>query len=162
MDRVPLNQTLGLGKVRNLTEPIREPIHQRTLVEFLPFSMPSSKVTIQLLEICLLARWAKTCCQGRKRDKKRSTKPCPRVAAAPCTIRMHINFLAGPQRHNPHRRDELRLFPGQRADLLSYGDDEDNDEDDRGHEADMDDTSIDSRASSMMGMADSIDSMNVG
>ena len=70
-----------------------------------------------------------------------------------------FNFLVGSQR-NPHRRDELRLFPGQRADLLSYGDDEE--DDDRGHEADMDDTSIDSRASSMMGMADSIDSMNVG
>ena len=71
-------------------------------------------------------------------------------------------FLKGPQRH-PQRRDELRLFPGQRAELLSYGDGGgEDDDDDRGHEADMDDTSIDSRASSMMGMADSIDSMNIG
>lgn len=84
-------------------------------------------------------------------------------AAAALQRQPQIHEHQGPQRHNPHRRDELRLFPGQRADLLSYGDDEDNDEDDdRGHEADMDDTSIDSRASSMMGMADSIDSMNVG
>ena len=70
-------------------------------------------------------------------------------------------IVEGPQRH-PQRRDELRLFPGQRAELLSYGDGGEDDDDDRGHEADMDDTSIDSRASSMMGMADSIDSMNVG
>ena len=71
------------------------------------------------------------------------------------------HFVKGPQRHS-QRRDELRLFPGQRAELLSYGDGGEDDDDDRGHEADMDDTSIDSRASSMMGMADSIDSMNVG
>ena len=64
-------------------------------------------------------------------------------------------FVEGPPRL-PQRRDELRLFPGQRAELLSYGDGgDDDDDDDRGHEADMDDTSIDSRASSMMGMADS-------